>query len=187
MKYFSRRLLPFLFPALLAPVWQVHADEPIGTVNGIVTSTTDGSHITVNNNGTEIFVQLHCIDAPIITKIRRNEPWLSKPGQRFAGRSFMALAKKVLHKQGRLEIMRMDSRQNAIGVLSIEGRNINLEMVAEGWAWANVHKQHHPAPQEYVLAEEKARARKAGLWIDENPIPPWEFKKVRGVGNKDSW
>jgi endonuclease YncB( thermonuclease family) len=186
VKYFSRRLLPFLFPALLAPVWQVHADEPIGTVNGIVTSTTDGSHITVNNNGTEIFVQLHCIDAPIITKIRRNEPWLSKPGQPYAGRAFMSLSNKVLHKQVRIDIMRMNHRHQAVAVVWVEGRNINLEMVTEGLAWADRKCKKRAADAEYLAAEEQARSRKTGLWAQENPRPPWEFRKIRKL-NKESW
>ena len=186
MKFFSRLLVPFFFPALLSPVWPVHADEPIGTVIGIVTSTTDGSHITVNNNGTEIFVQLHCIDAPVITKIRRNEPWLSKPGQPYAGRAFMSLSNKVLHKQVRLDIMRMNHHHQAVAIVWVEDRNINLEMVAEGWVWADRKCKKRPADAEYVVAEEQARSRKAGLWAQENPQSPWEFRKTRNL-NKYGW
>ena len=170
--------------AATAPAQQI---MPIGALDGIVISVSDGDHLTFSNSGKEISVRLYGIAAPVITKISRNEPWLSKPGQRFAGRAFMALAKKVLHKQTRLEIIHLDHDNRAVAVVYVEGRNINLEMVAEGWAWAAQHKTKHPVPSEYLLAEEQARSRKAGLWLEDTPIPPWEFKQTRGVQNRDSW
>ena len=160
---------------------------PIGTLDGIVISVGDGDHLTFSNSGKEIRVRLFGIAAPVITKISRSEPWLSKPGQRFAGRAFMALAKKVLHKQARIEIIHLDRHDQAVAVVYVDGRIINLEMIAEGWAWAARHKNHHPVPLEYIRAEEQARAGKAGLWLEENPTPPWEFKRTRGVQNLDSW
>ena len=161
--------------------------EPVGTLDGMVISVADGDHLTFYNDGKEISVRLFGIAAPVITKISRSEPWLSKPGQRFAGRSFMALAKKVLHKQSRIEIIHLDRNDRAVAVVHVDGRNINLEMIAEGWAWAARHKRHHPLPAEYIRAEEQARSSKAGLWLEENPTPPWEFKSSRGVQNVDSW
>jgi endonuclease YncB( thermonuclease family) len=98
----------------------------------------------------------------------------------------MELAKKVLHRQTRLEIMYLDRHDRAVAVVYVDGRNINLEMIAEGWAWA-AQRNRHKLPAEYSLAEEQARSRKAGLWTEENPIPPWEFKKRQGVQILDSW
>lgn len=141
----------------------------------------------MNNEGTEISVRLSCIDAPVITKIRKNEPWLSKPGQPFAGRAFMALSNKVLHKQVQLEILKIDRRQRAVAVVVLDGRNINLEMVAEGWAWARRDCRKQPVDTKYMAAEEQARAKKAGLWSQDNPQPPWEFRKLRKIENRDSW
>jgi micrococcal nuclease len=180
-------LASFLLPFLFFLPSQVHAELPIGTLDGIVVSASDGNHITVNNDGTEISVRLSCIDAPVITKIRRNEPWLSKPGQPFAGRAFMALSNKVLHKQVRLEIMKIDHHQRAVAVVVLDGRNINLEMVAEGWTWANRNCKKRPADSKYVAAEEQARAKRVGLWSQDNPQPPWEFRKIRKIENRDSW
>lgn len=160
--------------------------SPIGTIDGLVTSVSDGGHLTVSNGGAEIDARLYGIEAPIITKIRRNEAG-SKPGQRFAGKAFMALAKKVLHKHARLEVMHVDQNHEAVVVVYVDGRNINLEMIAEGWAWASQKTRKPPADAEYLLAEEGARAKKAGLWVQENPQPPWDFRKARKVESKDGW
>lgn len=173
--------------AVFAPASPALAKFPIGTFDGMVISVSDGNHLTFSNNGTEINVRLYGIEAPVITKIRRSEPWLSKPGQRFAGRSFMALAKKVLHKQARLEIINFDDHDRAVAIIFVEKRNINLEMVAEGWAWASPKSKKLPNDAEYLFAEEQARSKKLGLWLQDNPQPPWEFRKTRKVENRDSW
>ena len=99
----------------------------------------------------------------------------------------MALSNKVLHKQVRLEIMKMDRHQRAVAVVLLDGRNINLEMVAEGWAWAKRNCNKLPADAKYIDAEEQARAKRAGLWSQDNPQPPWEFRKTRKIENRDSW
>lgn len=156
------------------------AGTPIGNLEGIVVNVTDGDHLTVSNDGTEIDVRLYGIDAPIITKLNKNKPWLSKQGQPFAARAFMALANKVLHKQVRLEIMHIDRHGRAVAIVLVDGRTINHEMVAEGWAWA-CQKQ---CDREYVHAEEEARLKKLGLWVQNNPQPPWEFRKMVKMGNK---
>jgi endonuclease YncB( thermonuclease family) len=173
--------------ALFSLASPAFAKPSIGTIDGMVISVSDGNHLTFSNNGTEINVHLYGIEAPVITKIRRSEPWLAKPGQRFAGRSFMALAKKVLHKQARLEIISFNDHDQAVAIIFVETRNINLEMVAEGWAWASQKARKLPDGAEYLFAEEQARSKKLGLWIQDNPQPPWEFRKTRKVENRDSW
>ncbi len=163
------------------------AQSPVGALDGMVVSVSDGRHLTVNNNGTEVYVRLHGIDAPVITKVQRNEPWLSKPGQPFAGRAFIALSNKVLHKQVRIEIMKISRGERMVAVVFLGERNINLEMVAEGWAWASRNSSKRPEDSAYILAEEQARSKRMGLWSQENPQPPWEFRKMRKIENRDSW
>ena len=161
------------------------ATAPIGILEGMVINVSDGDHLTVSNDGTEIDVRLHGIHAPIMTKINRNKPWLSGTGQPFAGRSFMALANKVLHKQVKLEIMRIDRHGRTVAIVLVDGRNINHEMVAEGWAWARQKCKSRNDDQEYKHAEEEARSKKLGLWVQHNPLPPWEFRKMVNVEKKD--
>ena len=164
----------------------VFAKSPIGAIEGMVVSISDGSRIAVNNNGTELNVRLYGIDPPVITKVQRGEPWLSKPGQPFAGRAFMALSNKILHRQVTLEIMKVDHHGRVVAVVFSGARNINLEMVAEGWAWASRKNGKSSGDPEYLLVEEQARAKRAGLWSQHDPQPPWEFRKIRKI-NKESW
>jgi endonuclease YncB( thermonuclease family) len=65
----------------------------------------------------------------------------------------------------------------------LDSRNINQEMVAEGWAWAYRQYLDTPYASEFIGSEEQARAKRLGLWQQNNPQPPWEFRKSLRKGN----
>ena len=154
------------------------AKSPIGAIEGMVVNVANGDHITVSNNGTEIEVRLYGIHAPVLTKMIRVRPWHFLPGQPFAEKAFIALANKVLHKQVKLEVMRKDRHERSVGIVWVDGRNINHEMVAEGWAWARPKNKNQDYDLAYKNAEVAARTKRLGLWVQDNPQPPWEFKKM---------
>lgn len=56
--------------------------------------------------------------------------------------------------------------------------NINLEMVRSGYAWAYRHRSR--GYREYNIftqAESDAREQRIGLWVDENPENPYDYRK----------
>jgi micrococcal nuclease len=53
-------------------------------------------------------------------------------------------------------------------------RNIELEMVLNGWAW--VLERYGP-DERYLEALDEAKHHKRGIWAFENNTHPWEFKK----------
>jgi endonuclease YncB( thermonuclease family) len=55
-------------------------------------------------------------------------------------------------------------------------RNIELEMVLNGWAW--VLDRYEP-DERYFLALGDAQRNRRGIWARDNNIHPWEFKKTR--------
>lgn len=55
-------------------------------------------------------------------------------------------------------------------------RNIELEMVINGWAW--VLERYGP-DERYLEALDEAKRHKRGIWAFENNIHPWEFKKQK--------
>jgi endonuclease YncB( thermonuclease family) len=69
-------------------------------------------------------------------------------------------------------------------------RNIELEMVINGWAWVT-EQYAFDREVEYFAAQDDARQAKRGLWAMANPEPPWKFKqkqkrlrsKANGQGN----
>lgn len=55
-------------------------------------------------------------------------------------------------------------------------RNIELEMVVNGWAWV-VEQYSFEREAEYFEAQEEAQRNRRGLWQMDNPEPPWSFKR----------
>lgn len=153
---------------------------------------SDGGNITINSYGTEINVQLYGIEAPVMASTNKLHGWMHRPGQPGSRESFAALANKVLHQQVKIEILSIASYkkppfQQAVAIVSLDKRDINREMVAEGWAWAVRNNPDRIHGKEYVTAEKQARARKLGLWAKSNPQPPWEFRQKLKGNNEPGW
>jgi len=61
-----------------------------------------------------------------------------------------------------------------LGVIYLGNHDINLQMVKAVFAW---HYKYYDASAEYAEAESLARTEKRGLWVDSDPINPYEFRK----------
>ncbi len=59
-------------------------------------------------------------------------------------------------------------------VILADGRNLNHELVKNGFAWEYTAYSHDPA---LAALQEQARDARLGLWQDPNPTPPWKFRK----------
>lgn len=176
---------------LVQPAQAQHpAPHHVSVLEGLVVGVAEGDRITVNSFGTEIPIRLYGIAAPQTAKVDKFTGWY-KPGQPYAEDAFRALSIKVLHQQVKVEIRssllsRTEPTQSAVAVVYLDGRNVNLEMLGDGWAWADrrlLSRGDHPR---YLTAERIARNRKRGLWAQENPQPPWNFKpqlKIRAKQN----
>ena len=68
-----------------------------------------------------------------------------------------------------------------LAVVMLDGVDINLEQVRSGMAWVYEKYIVNSSPEiqtNYRAAQERAQSLPLGLWIDPNPIPPWEFRKA---------
>ncbi|TGU72390.1 nuclease [Geomonas terrae] len=175
---------------LAAPALAVDPHHHGNIIEGLVVGVSEGDRITVNSFGTEIPVRLYGIAAPQTAKIDKFTGWY-KPGQPYAEDAFRALSIKVLHQMVKIEVkqtllFKTQPNQIAVAVVYLDGRNINLEMLHEGWAWAYrrlLSRADHP---QFFSEERMARARRNGLWIQENPQAPWEFKPQVKIKAKQS-
>lgn len=155
-----------------------HAKDPFRTIEGIVSKVSDGDTIHVTDPlGTKVKVRLYGIDAPETEKINKKTGHVSKPGQPYGEEAYQALKAKIYRKQVKLEIMAVDQYKRSVGIVWLNGKNINQEMVAEGYAWAYRQYLNRPHASEYIQAEEQARSKRLGLWQQNNPLPPWEFRR----------
>ncbi len=59
-------------------------------------------------------------------------------------------------------------------IINEENENVNKELVKAGLAW---HFIKYSNDTSYDDLELTARQNKVGLWADENPTPPWDWRK----------
>lgn len=93
-----------------------------------VTRVTDGDTIKVTSNGSKVTVRLVGIDAPETSK-KKNQP-----GQPFSRKSTKYLANLVLNKSVEVKSYGTDRYDRILGVVFVDGKNVNLEMVKAGLA-----------------------------------------------------
>jgi len=142
------------------------------TFTGKVVRVLDGDTIEVLVDKKPVRVRLAEIDCP-----EKNQP-------------FGQAAKKYVVKIAAQKIVTVESKTKdrygrTIGeVFMSNGDSLNRLLIRDGYAW-----QYKKYSKDESLAELESQARKnkVGLWQDNNPIPPWGWrrgKKGQNMANK---
>jgi len=123
------------------------------------TRVIDGDTIKVTNNSTTSTIRLVGIDAPETSKKK------GEPGQPYSKKSTKHLASLVLSKSVDIKSYGKDRYGRTLGVVFVDGMNVNLEMVRQGLAEVyrgRPAKGFDNGP--YLKAEAEARAAKLNMW-----------------------
>jgi len=127
-----------------------------------VVGVYDGDTVTcLDENNQQQKVRLAEIDAP-------------ESGQDFGKVSREALAAMVFGRTVEVTDQGRDRYGRWIGSLSVDGIDVNRQMVATGNAWVYTAYSNDPAMAE---AQKQAQAARIGLWAQDNPVPPWDYRK----------
>ena len=132
---------------------------PLFALSGKVVSTHDGDTITILQGKQQVKVRLYGIDAPEL-----KQPYGKKSKQFLA--NFIAGEVVEVDENGK------DRYKRTIGTIYFNDKDINAQMVENGYAWA-----YRKFSKKYAPQESKAKSQKLGLWRDKEPIPPWEWRK----------
>lgn len=127
-----------------------------------VVGVIDGDTVVVISDSTHrgFRCRLAGIDAP-------------EKSQAFGRASKQALSDLVYGKVVDIKQEGSDRYDRQICTIHFNGMDINLEQVRTGMAWVYRRYNHSPA---YINAEKAAQSSAAGLWRDNEPTPPWEFR-----------
>jgi endonuclease YncB( thermonuclease family) len=140
-----------------------------------VTRVYDGDTIKAQGYDIEIKVRLVGIDAPETSRKKRD------PGQPYSQQSKKYLAGLLLNKTVDIKGYGLDGYSRILGVIYLDGKNINIEMVRAGLAEAYRGRPPHgfdPAP--YRNAEREARAAKMGMWsLGNKYISPKDWRRMQ--------
>ena len=150
---------PLFLLSLLLLSLSVFSAEIIGKVVGV----SDGDTITVLDDMDQgnFRIRLDKIDAP-------------EKKQAFGNKAKQYLSSLIFGKKVSIRYKSIDRYGRILGVVFLDGKEINLVMVQSGYAW---HYSYYDKTPAYIEAEKQARAEKKGLWQDPNPINPYQFRK----------
>ena len=126
----------------------------------------DGDTIRVTGaNGQKVTIRMACIDAP-------------ETAQGESGTQATLVLKQLLGA-GPVEIrpQTVDRYGRTVAEVYAGGRNVNLEMVRLGMAYA--YRQYLSGCDEnaYLDAEGQAEQYRQGVWRWGNEVKPWDFRK----------
>ena len=136
----------------------------------------DGDTIDVlDGNNQKLRIRLLAIDTPELKQNFGHESffYLNKI---LSGKSVMIISSPDKNKPYTLGYYK-----RIIGKVVLNGKDINLEMIKKGMAWHfKKYKKNQPIGERhsYNIAENEAREKKIGLWFEENPLPPWKWRKL---------
>ncbi|HWA32503.1 MAG TPA: thermonuclease family protein [Cyclobacteriaceae bacterium] len=150
--------LHLIISLILASTVVIQAET---NINGIVTRVIDGNTIEVTEGTDTYKVLLHGVDSP-------------DPGQHYAEQAKKMLEKLLLQKAVTIVMHGKDRLGNRIGEIRIDGApDPRKQLVAEGLAWTS---EKEPV-EELESIKEQARLQGKGLWGEENPTPPWVYRR----------
>lgn len=172
----SRRVL--VAAVLACAAFQVRAQDRACLVVGV----SDGDTLTARcgepGNYQQVKVRRSGIDAP-------------EKRQAYGERAHQALATLTFQRWARLDCQKTDRYGRSVCNVWVapdaatngpKTLDAGLAMVTQGMAWwyRAYAREHTPeARGQYEFAEQEARARRAGLWRDADPTPPWDWRRAR--------
>ena len=120
----------------------------------------DGDTITVLRDNEQVKVRLAEIDAP-------------EKAQPFGNKSKQALSALVNGKTVLVVEQGHDRYKRTIGRVYQGDVDVSAEQIKQGLAW--VYRKYSKDVSLLPL-ENEAKARRLGLWADDEPVPPWEWR-----------
>ena len=132
------------------------------TLTGKVLYISDGDTLKIlTGSSKKMRIRLAGIDTP-------------EKGQPYGKEAKQALSVLTLQKQVTIDVQTIDRYGRMVGLVYVQGLNVNSELVRQGMAW--VYRRYTNDEKLYAL-EAKAKKEKRGLWSSNNFIEPWLWRR----------
>jgi len=98
--------------------------------------------------------------------------------QAFANKSKQYLSDLIF---GQIVVIKIQKKSDGYGrpivwVYTPDGKDVSAEMLKAGMAW---HFKKYDSTLDYAQYEAIARKARIGLWADNNPIAPWDYRRKK--------
>jgi micrococcal nuclease len=138
---------------------------PNGNITGKVTSVVDGNTIEVLGEDNSTYkIVLAGVDSPELT-------------QEYGDKARKYLEKILLEENVHVSFQGKDRKGNYVAIVLKDQLDPRIELLKEGLAWTS-EKDPLPELETYrTTAQQKGK----GLWKDENPTPPWTYRRQQSM------
>ena len=140
------------------------------TIQGKVVSIADGDTITVLQDNNQYKIRLYGIDTP-------------EKKQDFGQKAKQFTSDMVFKQHVKVVAYDIDRYGRTVGMVYLGQKCLNEELIKNGFAWVYKKYCSESFCKDWLQLEQEARANKIGLWIYENPIPPWDFRRGKSIKN----
>ena len=152
--------MKYLFVLCFAISLSAIAEVPSDVVQFKLKRISDGDTVVTTE---DTRIRLWGIDTP-----ERN--------QRYGPDATSALTEMLNNQKLYLETKDVDRYGRTVGVIyTADGDEINLEMVCDGHAWW--YERYAKKATDYKQCQEDAQKNKRGLWAEQDPLAPWDWRR----------
>ncbi len=131
--------------------------------SGKVVSVSDGDTIKVLHDGKVEKIRLYGIDTP-------------EKAQDFGQKAKALTSSLVAGRNVEVQQKDVDRYGRIVGLVTIDGRNLNELIVRNGYAWVYRQYCQEKFCADWIKTEATAKQLKKGMWSDPHIIPPWEWR-----------
>ncbi len=159
-----KRILPVLLLILLPSV--------VFAFTGKVVSVADGDTVTVlTKDKAQVKIRLYGIDCP-------------EKAQDFGTKAKQFTADMVFGKMVDVEPVDQDRYGRTVGLLTVDGMNVNEAILKAGYAWVYNQYCRKAFCSDWQAIQDAVQKARIGLWSHPDPIPPWHTAEARGRARK---
>lgn len=133
---------------------------------GVISKITDGDSFEVIADGEKFNIRLNGIDCP-------------EPNQPF-GKEATDFIHQFLYRQIEYVSHGPDRYNRVLADVYVNGIMLNSLLIEKGLAW---HYKAYSTDPALAGKELEARTSKTGLWSQQNPVAPWEWRKQNRTYN----
>lgn len=132
-------------------------------VVGIVDGDTIDARCGDPGSYEQVRVRIAAIDAP-------------EKKQAFGERSRQHLSEICFRAEATITQTAKDRYGRTVADVRCAGKDVATAQVRAGMAW--VYDKYSKGYEQLYPIQDAARARRAGLWADAEPVAPWEWRKT---------
>jgi micrococcal nuclease len=127
-----------------------------------ITTVEDGdSFEVITADKKKIMIRLFGVDCP-------------EDGQGFSSKAKLFVEAMCKGKNLKIVKNTIDPKGRLVADVYLpDGKSIAKELIKAGYGW---HYKQYSNDKELDQLEQEARKGKKGLWIENNPLPPWDYR-----------